>query len=58
MLKQEIDFIEESNWQLREYAFKWRGNRHTRLLKSFLETYGAEGMVIDRENFRDWLVVK
>jgi predicted AAA+ superfamily ATPase len=56
--KQEIDFIEESNGKLRAYEFKWRDNRRTRLPKSFLETYGAEGVVVDRENFRDWLVVK
>ena len=51
---QEIDFVEESGGKIRAFEFKWSGAR-ARISKSFLETYSAEGKVIDRQNFREFV---
>lgn len=54
--QQEIDFIEENNGQIAGFEFKWN-NKKTKFPKSFLETYNAEGFVIDRNNFREFVKI-
>lgn len=53
--KQEIDFVEDSNGSVSAYEFKWQRASRARIPKSFLETYQAQGHVIDRMNFRDFV---
>lgn len=53
--QQEIDLIEESGGRLTAYEFKWNPSARVRIPASFLSRYGAEGHVIDRENFRDFV---
>ncbi len=55
--KQEVDFIEEFNGKIYGYEFKWGGKKR-KLPEKFLKTYGAEGKIIDRENFREFIVLK
>ena len=55
--KQEIDFIEESNGRLKAYEFKWRNSSKRSIPKSFTENYKAEGKVIDKDNFRDFILI-
>lgn len=54
--QQEIDFVEENNGQISGFEFKWN-NKKTRFPQSFIETYKAEGHVIDRNNFREFVKI-
>lgn len=56
--QQEVDFIEESEGKLTGWEFKWQARKQVRLPKTFLDTYSAESAVIDRSNFRDFVVVE
>ena len=53
--KQEIDFIEDSSGKIKAYEFKWKSGGRNKIPKSFLENYNAEGTVIDKDNFRDFV---
>jgi hypothetical protein len=54
--KQEIDFIEESEGKINAYEFKWKSGGRNKIPKSFLENYEAAGKVIDKDNFRDFII--
>lgn len=54
--KQEIDFIEEFSGKIKAYEFKWRIGGRNKIPRSFLEKYHAEGTVIDKENFRTFVI--
>jgi len=54
--KQEIDFIEESNGKINAYEFKWKNNSRNKIPKAFLENYSAIGKLIDRDNFRTFII--
>jgi predicted AAA+ superfamily ATPase len=54
--QQEIDFVEENNDQITGFEFKWN-NKKAKLPQSFIETYKAEGHVIDRKNFREFVKI-
>lgn len=54
--QQEIDFVEESNGQIVGFEFKWNSKK-TKFPQNFLETYKAEGHVIDRNNFREFVKI-
>ncbi|MDH5382671.1 MAG: AAA family ATPase [Cyclobacteriaceae bacterium] len=51
-----IDFVEENNGQITGFEFKWN-NRKTRFPQNFMESYKAEGQVIDRNNFREFVKI-
>ena len=53
--KQEIDFIEDKNGALSAFEFKWKNNDSKKIPRAFLEHYQAEGKIIDKENFRDFV---
>ena len=53
--KQEIDFIEETNGEICAYEFKWNSRGKAKLPALFLNTYNANGKVIDKENFRSFV---
>ncbi len=54
--QQEIDYVEESNGQIVGFEFKWN-NKKTRFPQNFMETYKAQGYVIDRNNFREFVKI-
>jgi uncharacterized protein len=54
--QQEIDFVEEANGQITGFEFKW-SNKKTRLPQNFIDTYKAEVQVIDRANFRKFVII-
>ncbi len=56
--QQEIDFVEECDGRLTAYEFKWKNSSNHRFPASFLQHYGAEGKVIGRENFREFVFGK
>jgi uncharacterized protein len=49
--QQEIDFVEEKNGEISAFEFKWT-NKKTKFPKNFMDTYKANGFVVDRKNFR------
>ncbi len=55
--QQEVDYVEEIGQKLYGYEFKWSGTK-AKLPKTFIEQYGAEGMAITRDNFRDFIILK
>ena len=55
--QQEVDFVEESSGKIYGYEFKWDSRKIVRLPKTFLKTYRAESKVIDRKNFREFVLM-
>jgi predicted AAA+ superfamily ATPase len=56
--KQEIDFVEDSGGQIHAYQFKWNAACRNKIPASFLANYSAQGMVVDKENFRDFILMQ
>ena len=56
--QQEIDFVEECNGEISGYEFKWKIKSKPRLPKTFIDAYNARARIIDRGNFREFVVVK
>ncbi|MFY7667438.1 MAG: ATP-binding protein [Crocinitomicaceae bacterium] len=54
--KQEIDFIEERNGQIHAFEFKWKKRPKDKIPGVFLREYDASGTIIDRDNFRDFVL--
>lgn len=54
--KQEIDFVEETNGQLTAYEFKWNSKGKAKIPLSFINQYNAIGKIIDKENFREFVM--
>lgn len=55
--QQEVDLVEDLGGQLTGYEFKWNAKQKVRLPKTFIETYKAEQKIIDRNNFREFVVL-
>ncbi|MBS4057659.1 MAG: ATP-binding protein [Bacteroidales bacterium] len=55
--QQEVDFVEENSGKIIGYEFKWNKKKTARLPKTFVESYNAESKVIDKSNFRDFVIV-
>ena len=55
--QQEIDYIENKGQQLSAFEFKWNPKKKVKLPKTFIDNYGAEGFVINRDNFRSFVIV-
>ena len=55
--QQEIDYVEEIGTSLTAYEFKWNPKRKAKISKTFTEQYHAEGIIISRDNFRDFIKI-
>ena len=55
--QQEVDFVEEKDGRIFGYEFKWNKKRNSKLPKTFTETYDAESSVIDKDNFREFVLI-
>jgi len=55
--QQEIDFVEENSGKISGFEFKWI-NKKSRFPQNFMEIYQAEGHVIDRNNFREFIKIQ
>ena len=55
--QQEIDFVEERDGKIYGYEFKWKAKK-VKLPKTFTKTYNAETKIIDRNNFREFVIIK
>lgn len=56
--QQEIDFVEEIADKVSGFEFKWSSGRSVSIPKTFTDAYNANTLVISRENFRDFVVIK
>jgi len=54
--QQEIDYIEEEDGIIKAYEFKWNPSARVKLPKIFTETYRTEPIIINKENFRSFLM--
>jgi len=54
--KQEIDLIEERNGDIAAFEFKWNSRDKAKIPSAFMRTYAATGTVIDKENFREFVM--
>lgn len=55
--QQEVDFVEENGTKIFGYEFKWIKKKNQKLPKTFTDTYKAESKVIDKENFREFVII-
>lgn len=56
--QQEIDYVEETGTTLKAFKFKWNPRRKAKIPKTFTAQYNAEGAIISRDNFRDFIKIK
>jgi predicted AAA+ superfamily ATPase len=56
--KQEIDFIEERDGQIYAFEFKWNKRPKDKIPSSFIREYDAIGHIVDKQNFREFIMPK
>ena len=56
--QQEVDFVEDKGGKISGFEFKWNKKKNTRLPTTFTEAYQAESYVIDRSNFREFVIIE
>lgn len=56
--QQEVDFVEDNGGKIFGFKFKWKKKKDTQLPLTFTQTYQAESKVIDRDNFREFVVMR
>ena len=54
--QQEVDFVEEKNGGILAFEFKW-SNKKVKFPQNFIDTYKAKGILIDRSNFREFVII-
>lgn len=52
---QEVDYIEESGGKFEAFEFKWNHAKKVKTPKEFFDSYGADVVKVDRENYFDFL---
>ncbi|MBE0662480.1 MAG: ATP-binding protein [Bacteroidales bacterium] len=55
--QQEVDFVEENGGKVFGYEFKWLKKKGNKLPTTFIEAYKAEAKIIDKENFREFVII-
>jgi len=55
--QQEIDFVEEKDGNIYGFELKWKAKSNIKLPETFVKTYNAKTQIIDRSNFREFIVV-
>jgi predicted AAA+ superfamily ATPase len=56
--QQEVDYVEEAGKNLGAFEFKWNPKRTIRFPKTFTKNYDAHVQGINRENFRDFVILQ
>ncbi len=54
--QQEIDYVEQEGSKLTAYEFKWSAKKKGKISTTFLSNYDAQGYLINRDNFRDFVI--
>ncbi len=55
--QQEIDFVEEVEGRVYGYEFKWKETSKVKIPKTFTDAYNAESRVVNRGNFREFVII-
>lgn len=55
--QQEVDFVEDIGGEIFGFEFKWSKKKKQKLPKTFTENYNAKTKVIDKENFREFVII-
>ena len=55
--QQEVDYVEEISQKIYGYEFKWNPKKQVKLPKTFTEKYRTEGTLINKENFRKFVII-
>ena len=55
--QQEVDFVEEKEGQVYGFEFKWKAKSKIKLPQTFVKAYNAETKIIDKSNFREFIVI-
>lgn len=56
--QQEVDFVEDNGGKISGFEFKWfNKKKNQKLPKTFTETYHADAKIIDKENFREFVIM-
>lgn len=53
--QQEIDYVEESDGEIKGFEFKWNPKVKVKIPENFTKTYNAEVEIISKENFREFI---
>ena len=53
--QQEIDYVETNADDVSAFEFKWKNTKKVKLPKSFADVYNPSFVVVDKENFREFL---
>ncbi len=53
--QQEIDWVEEIDGQITAFEFKWKAKINIKLPKTFTSNYEAKEVVIDKENYYEFI---
>ncbi len=56
--QQEIDFVEIKEGNVYGFEFKWKAKTRNKIPETFIKNYNAQTNIIDRTNFRDFVVIK
>lgn len=56
--QQEIDFVEEKDGEITGYEFKWKAKNNIKISGTFVKAYNAKSDIIDRSNFRKFVIIK
>jgi len=55
--QQEVDYVEEKEGEIYGFEFKWKAKSKIKLPDTFVKTYNAKTLIIDRDNFRDFVKI-
>lgn len=55
--QQEVDWVEDSGGNITGYEFKWDARGKNRFPQTFTKTYNAETKTIDKNNFREFVIM-
>lgn len=53
--QQEIDYVETNADEVAAFEFKWATNKKVKLPKSFMDAYNPSFLVVNKDNFREFL---
>ncbi|MFC2151803.1 ATP-binding protein [Bacteroidota bacterium] len=56
--QQEIDLIEEKDDHLFAYEFKWKSKKQNKLPLTFTKNYNTKGEIIDKTNFKNFIIIQ
>ena len=56
--QQEVDYVEDVGQNIIGYEFKWNPKKQARLPKTFVKQYNAEEILINKDNFREFVITE